>query len=55
MEVRSPLEIDELRKDIDEIDSHILRLLNRRAELVIEVGRQKVERNLTFHVPQREE
>jgi chorismate mutase/prephenate dehydratase len=49
------LEIPDLRKTIDEVDSHILRLLNRRAELVIEIGRQKAEQNLEFHVPQREE
>jgi chorismate mutase/prephenate dehydratase len=49
------LEIPDLRKTIDEVDSQILRLLNRRAELVIEVGRQKAEQNLDFHVPQREE
>ena len=49
------MEIPELRKAIDEIDSQILQLLNRRAELVIDVGRVKAERNLDFHVPQREE
>jgi chorismate mutase/prephenate dehydratase len=49
------LEIDDLRRAIDEIDSHILTLLNRRAELVIEVGQHKTEQNLDFHVPQREE
>jgi len=49
------LRISELRKAIDEIDSQILRLLNRRAELVLEVGRLKAEQNLDFHVPQREE
>ncbi len=49
------MQISNLRKAIDEIDSQILRLLNRRAELVIEVGRLKAEQNLDFHVPQREE
>jgi len=44
-----------LRGQIDGIDSEILRLLNRRAQLVLEVGRLKAERNLDFHVPQREE
>src|SRR5574341_2693327 len=52
---RVPVRIDDLRKKIDEIDSQILRLLNRRAELAIEVGRVKAEQNLTFHAPQREE
>ncbi len=49
------MQIDDLRKKIDEIDSQILKLLNRRAELVIEIGRLKAEQNLDFHVPQREE
>jgi chorismate mutase / prephenate dehydratase len=49
------MEIGELRQQIDGIDSEILRLLNRRAELVLEVGRQKAARHLDFHVPQREE
>jgi len=51
----SPLRISELRQRIDEIDSEILRLLNRRADLVLDVGRLKTEHNLEYHVPQREE
>jgi chorismate mutase/prephenate dehydratase len=47
--------IFDLRKAIDEIDSQILRLLNRRAELAIEVGRIKTEQSLDYHAPQREE
>jgi chorismate mutase/prephenate dehydratase len=49
------LQISELRQAIDEVDSHILRLLNRRAVLAIEVGRLKAQQNLEFHAPQREE
>ncbi len=49
------MQIPELRQHIDMIDTEILRLLNRRAELVLEVGRQKAADNLDFHVPQREE
>lgn len=49
------MRIGDLRKAIDGIDSQILRLLNRRAELVLGVGRLKAEQNLEFHVPQREE
>ena len=49
------MRIAELRAKIDEIDSQILQLLNRRAELAIDIGRIKAEQNLTFHVPQREE
>jgi chorismate mutase/prephenate dehydratase len=50
-----PPQIPELRRRIDEIDSEMLRLLNRRAQLVLDIGRLKAERNLAFHVPQREE
>ncbi len=49
------LDIPELRGQIDRIDSEVLRLLNRRAELVLEVGRRKTEQRLEYHVPQREE
>ncbi len=50
-----PRQIPDLRRGIDEIDSEILRLLNRRAQLVLDVGRLKAEQSLDFHVPQREE
>ena len=49
------MRIADLRAKIDEIDTQILQLLNRRAELAIEVGRIKAEQQLTVHVPQREE
>ena len=49
------MEIDELRRRIDEIDSAILRLLNERAQVVLDVGRLKAARNLDYHAPQREE
>lgn len=44
-----------LRRDIDEVDSQILALLNRRAELVLQVGKVKAAKNKDFYVPQREE
>ena len=44
-----------LRRQIDEVDSRILELLNRRAEIVIEVGKAKAAQQVDFHVPQREE
>lgn len=52
--VRTTKSLDELRRDIDAIDDRILELLNRRAELVIEVGRVKVEQKRDFHSPSRE-
>lgn len=49
------MRIPKLRKQIDELDSQILELLNKRAEIVIEIGREKAKEDLDFHVPQREE
>ncbi|HWI41645.1 MAG TPA: chorismate mutase, partial [Verrucomicrobiae bacterium] len=46
--------LDTLRREIDEVDDSILDLLNRRANLVIEVGRRKAEEKRDFHVPSRE-
>ena len=43
-----------LRAAIDAVDDQILALLDRRAEVVREVGRHKRERREAFHVPQRE-
>ncbi|MEW6408614.1 MAG: prephenate dehydratase [Nitrospirota bacterium] len=47
-------ELNGLRKKIDEIDSEILRLLNRRAETVISIGKIKENENVRFHSPERE-
>ncbi len=44
-----------LRTRIDEIDDKILDLLNRRAEIVIEVGKAKAGKNQEFYVPGREQ
>ena len=43
-----------LRQEIDTVDDRILDLLNRRATLVIEVGKLKSARKDSFHVPSRE-
>ncbi len=47
--------IDELRDGIDAIDHEILELLNRRAELVIDIGRAKSKDKSEFYVPEREQ
>ncbi len=47
-------EIKELRKKIDDVDLEILKLLNRRARLVIEVGRLKAKAKKDFYAPDRE-
>ncbi|SNB44848.1 prephenate dehydratase [Geobacter sp. DSM 9736] len=46
--------VTELRQEIDAIDDAFLDLLNRRAELVVEVGRLKRDEQRDFHVPSRE-
>lgn len=46
--------LDKLRKQIDAVDHEILDLLNRRAELVIEVGRTKTKGRQEYYVPERE-
>lgn len=48
-------EIQGHRKEIDDIDSEILRLLNRRAEIVIEIGKVKKNEKVEFHSPEREQ
>lgn len=46
--------IDKLRKSIDAIDAEILKLLNQRAELAIDIGEEKSKRQAPYHVPERE-
>ncbi|MFQ5483434.1 MAG: chorismate mutase, partial [Nitrospinaceae bacterium] len=48
--------IDLLRGRIDKIDDKILDLLNRRAKMAIQIGREKSRKNRSnhFHVPHRE-
>jgi chorismate mutase/prephenate dehydratase len=47
--------LDEWRTRIDEIDRQLLRLLNQRAELSLEIGRAKRETGEPVHVPEREQ
>jgi chorismate mutase/prephenate dehydratase len=46
--------LDQLRKKIDAIDKDILDALNRRAEVVLEVGKTKRDKQAKFHSPTRE-
>ncbi|MGA1862097.1 prephenate dehydratase [Deferribacter thermophilus] len=46
--------LNDLRKEIDKIDEQILKLLNERAKLVIEIGKIKKEQNKPLYVPSRE-
>jgi chorismate mutase/prephenate dehydratase len=47
-------DLEKLRKKIDEIDLQILELLNRRAEVVLEVGKTKQDKRINIHSPSRE-
>ena len=47
--------IDDWRRQIDEGDQEILRLLNRRAELVYRIGHEKRAQGLPLRSPGREE
>jgi chorismate mutase/prephenate dehydratase len=47
-------DLKKLRDEIDSIDDKVLSLLNRRAKVVLDVGRIKRSRNETFYAPERE-
>jgi chorismate mutase len=46
--------IDRLRQEIDEIDSRLLELFNRRARCVVEIGHIKRAGNMPLYQPDRE-
>lgn len=46
--------IDDLRREIDEIDRRLLQLLNERARRVVEIGRIKRAHGLPLYQPDRE-
>ena len=46
--------LKECRDKIDSLDDELVKLLNRRANVVLEVGRIKGEKNEKFYVPSRE-
>ncbi|GJL78513.1 MAG: prephenate dehydratase [Nitrospinaceae bacterium] len=49
-------DIQDLREKIDKIDDQLLKLINRRAALAIQIGQEKSKKNKAnhFHVPHRE-
>ncbi len=47
-------ELKKLREKIDEIDLRIVELLNKRAEIVLDVGKAKKTNKLNIHSPERE-
>jgi chorismate mutase len=46
--------LDELRDDIDRVDEVIVRLLNERARVAVEIGRIKKEQGIAIYQPERE-
>jgi chorismate mutase/prephenate dehydratase len=50
-----PASLDEIRKQIDAVDTDLLRLLSARADLVHEVGEIKKRDGLEIYAPEREE
>ena len=52
--MRNAQKLKKLRSEIDRIDDKILELLNKRASLVIEIGRIKIEGKRDFYAPERE-
>lgn len=49
-----PEPLAELRKQIDSIDAEIVKLLNDRAKVVVEVGKIKQQQNISIYAPDRE-
>lgn len=49
------MEIDWLRSKIDDLDVQILELISKRAELAVEIGKQKKAKGLPVFSPEREE
>ena len=47
-------ELEKLRKKIDEIDNEILELLNKRADIVLDIAHIKRNENAKFYSPERE-
>ncbi|HEY5139778.1 MAG TPA: chorismate mutase, partial [Methylococcales bacterium] len=48
------MSLEELRKQIDEIDAGLVKLLNKRAEVVVEVGKLKNQGAKPIYAPDRE-
>lgn len=46
--------LEDLRKDIDRLDGEIVRLLNERARVVVEVGKYKQRTGAPIYAPDRE-
>lgn len=49
------MELDDLRKRVDELDAQIVRLINERARIAREIGKLKARGNVAVYVPARAE
>ena len=49
------MNVDDLRKKIDDIDAELVRLMNQRAQVVLRIGELKEENNDEIYSPSREE
>lgn len=52
--MKSESHLDDLRRDIDEVDREILQLVARRMQLVLQVGDYKRKHELSVYDPERE-
>lgn len=48
------MSLKRLRNKVDSIDSGILKLLNKRAEIILDIGKMKAKKNGAIYVPARE-
>lgn len=48
------MNLERWRQQIDQIDGRLLELLNERAQLALQIGREKRVRGLPIHSPERE-
>jgi chorismate mutase len=49
------MDIDDWRKEIDEIDKKILQLLNKRTKCVINIGKLKKQKGISLYSAKRED
>lgn len=49
------MDIDDIRKQIDELDDHLLQIFNQRAALALRIGEIKKQHQMAVYDPKREE
>ena len=48
------MDIEDWREKIDEVDTQILELINKRSEFSIKIGEIKIDKRMPIHSPERE-